>query len=71
METPKEKIYSDFYKKYYTEEQKTLVNNYINQLTDIEMKAIFIAKEHLKTSFDILKSNGFNKWIKKNENNKP
>ena len=36
----------------------------MDQLSDIERKACAIAKDHLGSSFNIMKSNGFNDWIK-------
>ena len=43
---------------------------YISQLTPLQMKAYEIAKDHLKTSFDITRSNGYNEWrsLQKNTN---
>lgn len=41
-----------------------LVAEYMAQLSDIERKACAIAKDHLGSSFNILKSNGFNDWVK-------
>ena len=38
---------------------------YINSFTEKEKKAFEIAKQHLATSFDLSKSNGFNDWKKK------
>lgn len=35
---------------------------YIQSMTPKEYKAYEIAKKHLKTSFDILKTHGFIKW---------
>ena len=40
-----------------------LVAEYMDQLSDIERKACAIAKDHLGSSFNIVKSNGFNDWI--------
>ena len=37
---------------------------YFNQLDPIEKKAYKIAKEHLGSSFNIVKSNGFCDWLK-------
>lgn len=37
---------------------------YINSLTEIERLTIEIAKNHLGSSFDITKSNGFLEWKK-------
>jgi hypothetical protein len=42
---------------------------YILELDDIQRKAFLIAKEHLGTSFNVLRSNGFKEWKKsKNQN---
>jgi hypothetical protein len=41
-----------------------LVAEYMEQLSDVERKACAIAKDHLGSSFNIVKSNGFNDWIK-------
>ncbi len=38
---------------------------YINQLTETEKQTYMIAYQHLGTSFNILKSNGYNEYIKK------
>jgi len=48
----------------YSSEIKTSLKEYINQLSDVEKKACMIAKEHLGSSFNILKSNGYNDWLK-------
>ena len=48
----------------YPVELQNLITEYITQLDAIEQKAYIIAKEHLKSSFNIVKSNGFNEWIK-------
>jgi len=40
-------------------------NKYLNSFTEKEKKAFEIAKQHLATSFDLSKSNGFNEWKKK------
>lgn len=49
-----------------------LVAEYMDQLSDVERKACAIAKDHLGSSFNIVKSNGFNDWIneKKKEQTK-
>ncbi len=41
-----------------------LVAEYMDQLSDVERKACAIAKDHLGSSFNIVKSNGFNDWLK-------
>lgn len=38
---------------------------YINQLTETEKRTYMIAYQHLGTSFNILKSNGYNEYMKK------
>jgi len=40
---------------------------YLTQLTPQERKAHDIAKSHLGTSFDILRSNGYKAWINKQD----
>ena len=37
---------------------------YLNSLTEKELKAYKIAKSHLGSSFDLKKSNGFLEWEK-------
>jgi hypothetical protein len=56
----------------YDEETKNDIIEYISLLNEIELKALKIAKNHLKTSFNIYKSNGFQKFLnnKNNKNNK-
>ena len=44
-------------------DQKRIID-YLNSLSEIEDKAYIIAMDHLGTSFNILKSNGFIKWEK-------
>ena len=43
-------------------EKQTEVYNYLIQMSPYEKKAYLIAKDHLGTSFNILKSNGFIEW---------
>ena len=43
------------------------VDRYIESLNELEKKAYEIAKSDLESSFDIVKSIGFLKWIKKNK----
>lgn len=40
------------------------IMEYIKSLNEIEIKAMKIAQEHLETSFNIVKSIGFQKWKK-------
>ena len=44
-----------------------IVEIYMDQLEPIQRKALDIAKNHLGTSFNISKSNGFVEWKKKNK----
>lgn len=44
-----------------------IIEEYYKSLTEIEKLAMKIAKEDLGTSFNIEKSIGFLKWIKKNK----
>jgi hypothetical protein len=46
------------------QETQQSVLDYITQLSAIEKKACFIARNHLGSSFNILKSNGYNDWNK-------
>ena len=46
-----------------------LKNNYIDSMDEKEKIAYKIAKEHLGSSFNLEKSIGFQKWLKKNSNN--
>lgn len=43
---------------------KASVIEYLSQLDPIEKKAYKIAKEHLGSSFNIVKSNGYCDWLK-------
>jgi hypothetical protein len=45
-------------------EKQTEVYNYLIQMNEYQKKAYLIAKDHLGTSFNILKSNGFIEWKK-------
>jgi hypothetical protein len=44
-----------------------LLIQYLESLSPIERTAMEIAKRHLGSSFNILKSNGYVKWIKNNK----
>lgn len=48
----------------YDENTQKIIIEYLVQLSDIEMKAYKIAKAHLGSSFNLVKSNGFCDWIK-------
>jgi len=43
-------------------EKQTEIYNYLIQMNPYQKKAYLIAKDHLGTSFNILKSNGFIEW---------
>jgi competence protein ComGC len=45
-------------------EKQTEIYNYLIQMTPSQKKAYLIAQDHLGTSFNILKSNGFIEWKK-------
>ena len=42
----------------------SLIDDYIQQLSDMEKIVFEIAKEHLGTSFNIEKSIGYKKWLR-------
>jgi hypothetical protein len=46
----------------YKKEDQELIRQYMNEFTDRDRQTYMIAYEHLGTSFDIVKSNGFSKW---------
>lgn len=50
----------------YTAETQENITKYIEQLTPIQKKAYLIAKEHLGSSFDVIKSNGYILWKRQN-----
>jgi|UniRef100_A0A6C0DAI2 hypothetical protein len=62
-----EQIYTSLPDKYeqYSIETQQLIVKYLNQLDNKEQIAYLIAKEHLGTSFDIVKSIGYIEWKKK------
>ena len=47
--------------------QKTSLEKYVDSLSNIEKKALQIAKEDLGSSFDLEKSIGYLSWLKKNK----
>ena len=52
----------------FTTEEQTLILEYLNQLNDMQKQVYNIAKQHLGSSFHILKSNGFIEWNKQKKN---
>lgn len=47
-----------------SENLESNLENYLKSLSEKELQAYHIAKEHLKSSFDLKKSNGFLQWKK-------
>jgi hypothetical protein len=47
------------------QQQQENTEDYIKQLTPFEQSAHRIAKSHLGSSFNLIKSNGYMKWIGK------
>lgn len=56
----------DNFESYDTNLQSSIIE-YLLQLNPIEKKAYKIAKEHLGSSFNIVKSNGYCDWIKEHK----
>ena len=52
--------------KQYPLEKQEEIYNYLSQLDENNKKAYLIAYNHLGTSFNIYKSNGFKEWKCKN-----
>lgn len=48
----------------YDEPTQNLIIEYLEQLTPIQIKAYKIAMEHLGSSFNLVKSNGYVDWLK-------
>lgn len=48
----------------YSTEDHLKIKDYIFQLNKIQKKALIIAYQHLGSSFNIVKSNGYKEWIK-------
>jgi plasmid replication initiation protein len=46
-------------------EEKNEIINYLNQLDETQLKTYLIAMNHLGSSFNINRSNGFKEWKKK------
>ena len=47
------------------EENDVLLAKYTAQLNEQQLKALELAQKHLKTSFNIHKSNGYKEWLSK------
>jgi hypothetical protein len=50
-----------------TQEENKQTEEFLKTMTDIQKQALSIAKDHLGTSFDISKSNGYKKWEQDNK----
>ena len=48
----------------YNPDMQTSIYNYLCQLNPIQQKAYLIAKDHLGTSFNIVRSTGYQEWVK-------
>ena len=51
----------------YPEELQQSIYDYLSQLDNYERKAYVIAKEHLGTSFNIVRSTGYIEWKNNNK----
>ena len=49
----------------YSQDTQQMVLMYLSQLTNMQKMAYCIAKDHLGSSFNILKSNGYIEWVNK------
>lgn len=50
---------------YLSDDNKILIIEYLKQLNEKEKIAYKIAFDHLGSSFNIIRSNGFQEWLKK------
>lgn len=48
----------------YDSDTQAAIIEYISHLSNIEKKAYKIAYNHLGSSFNVVKSNGYNDWLK-------
>lgn len=48
----------------YPHNKRSQIRSYINTLDTLEVYALYIAQRKLASSFNILKSIGFQKWLK-------
>jgi len=51
----------EIFKSYSVEKQREIFD-YLNEMDEINKKGYCIAFNHLESSFDICRSNGFNEW---------
>ena len=47
----------------YSNEKQEQIFNYLQEMDDHNRKAYIIAQNHLGTSFNIARSNGFKEWL--------
>jgi hypothetical protein len=52
-----------------TEQMTITEEQYLYEMNDIQRKAYHIARDHLGTSFNVAKSNGFKEWKKQKQQN--
>lgn len=52
--------------KNYPKETQDKIYKYLDQLDELNRQAYEIANDHLRTSFNVARSNGFKKWVKNN-----
>jgi hypothetical protein len=50
--------------KTYSNEKQQEIFNYLQEMDDHNRKGYLIAQNHLGTSFNIYKSNGYKEWLK-------
>jgi hypothetical protein len=51
--------------KTYSKEKQQDIFNYLQEMDDHNRKGYLIAQDHLGTSFNIYKSNGYKEWLQK------
>ncbi len=47
------------------QQQQQQIQQYLSQMSPLEKQGYDIARSHLNTSFNIVRSNGFIEWLKK------
>jgi len=58
-------VAEDFPSGNYDQDLTTRIHEYMHQLSNTQLKAYRIAKRHLGSSFNLVRSNGFIEWLKK------
>jgi hypothetical protein len=54
----------------YSKEKQQQIFNYLQEMDDHNRKGYLIAQNHLGTSFNISKSNGYKEWINRMKDKK-